>query len=210
MRWSRKITSKDRTIKKIMVTGVEKGVGVTHFSILLASYYVCMLGKMVCIVDLSATEDYLCMDRLYNGDNLLDTPCYIYQIKKINFMVQSGVLCRDEMIKRALEQRYDIIIFDNGINTDYIDKDLVMCDGKYIVGDCSSWKAEGFEKQIRKIKNIHTYKYIYAFGENRNADLICRDNSVTMHHIPYTKSPFRIEKKQLSELEKIIWEEKWR
>ena len=53
-----KISLKDNSIKKIMILGTEPGVGATHFSILLASYYVFILGKKVCIVDLSETDDY--------------------------------------------------------------------------------------------------------------------------------------------------------
>lgn len=202
-----KISPKNNVTKKIMILGTEPGVGATHFSILLASYYVFVLGKRVCIVDLSETEDYLCMDKIYNGSNLIDSSSYIYPIKKIDFLVPSGIPDRAEIIKKSLDHNHDIIIFDNGTNADYIEKDMIMCDIKYIIGNCSLWKAESFEKQISELSNTHTYKYLYAFGQIENTDTIRRKYGIKLYHIPYTDSPFRIEKKQLSEIEKIIWEE---
>lgn len=210
MRGNKILSPKEKTVKKIMVTGAEKGVGVTHFSILLASYYVFIHGKKVCIVDLSETKDYLYMDQLYNGNNLTDQLYYSYRIKKIDFMIRPGMLSREEIISRALESNYDVVIFDNGINVDFINRDMVMCDIKYIVGSCSLWKTAEFEKQICKIKKNGICRYVYIFGDCVNADIIARNNDVKINHIPFTDSPFRIDKKQFSAIEKIIWEEEWR
>lgn len=202
-----KRSPKDNSIKKIMILGTEPGVGVTHFSILLASYYVFTLGKKVCIVDLSDTDDYLCMDRIYHGDDTFDTSDYIYPIKKIDFLVSSEKPDRSELIKTALAHNHDIIIFDNGTNSDHIEKDMVMCDTKYIIGNCSLWKVLGFEKQITRLPNIHAYRYLFSFGQIENTDILRQKYGIKIRQIPYTDSPFKIEKKQLSELEKIIWEE---
>ncbi len=210
MRRNKTSSPKERTIKKIMVTGVEEGVGATHFSILLASYYVFIRGKKVCIVDLSETKDYLYMDQLYNGADLMEKSYYSYRIKKIDFMVRIDLLSREEIISKALERDYDIVIFDNGINLDVINRDMIMCDVKYIVGSCSLWKAAEFEKQICRIKQNGMCRYVYIFGDRVNAEIIGKKNNVKLYHVPFTCSPFRIDKKQLSAIERIIWEEEWR
>ncbi len=202
-----KISLKDNSIKKIMILGTEPGVGATHFSILLASYYVFILGKKVCIVDLSETDDYQCMDRIYHGDNPFDTSDYIYPIKKIYFLISSGNPDRQKLIRTALAHSHDIIIFDNGTKSDAVEKDMIMCDRKYMIGNCSLWKVLGFEKQISRLTNIHAYQYLYTFGQIENTEAMRRKYGIKIRQIPYTDSPFRIEKKQLSEIEKIIWEE---
>ncbi len=202
-----KISLKDNSIKKIMILGTEPGVGATHFSILLASYYVFILGKKVCIVDLSETDDYQCMDRIYHGDNPFDTSDYIYPIKKIDFLISSGNPDRQKLIRTALAHSHDIIIFDNGTKSDAVEKDMIMCDRKYMIGNCSLWKVLGFEKQISRLTNIHAYQYLYTFGQIENTEAMRRKYGIKIRQIPYTDSPFRIEKKQLSEIEKIIWEE---
>ena len=202
-----KISLKDNSIKKIMILGTEPGVGATHFSILLASYYVFILGKKVCIVDLSETDDYQCMDRIYHGDNPFDTSDYIYPIKEIDFLISSGNPDRQKLIRTALAHSHDIIIFDNGTKSDAVEKDMIMCDRKYMIGNCSLWKVLGFEKQISRLTNIHAYQYLYTFGQIENTEAMRRKYGIKIRQIPYTDSPFRIEKKQLSEIEKIIWEE---
>ena len=202
-----KISLKDNSIKKIMILGTEPGVGATHFSILLASYYVFILGKKVCIVDLSETDDYQCMDRIYHGDNPFDTSDYIYPIKKIDFLISSGNPDRQKLIRTALAHSHDIIIFDNGTKSDAVEKDMIMCDRKYMIGNCSLWKVLGFEKQISRLTNIHAYQYLYTFGQIEKTEAMRRKYGIKIRQIPYTDSPFRIEKKQLSEIEKIIWEE---
>ncbi len=202
-----KISLKDNSIKKIMILGTEPGVGATHFSILLASYYVFILGKKVCIVDLSETDDYQCMDRIYHGDNPFDTSDYIYPIKKIDFLISSGNPDRQKLIRTALAHSHDIIIFDNGTKSDAVEKDMIMCDRKYMIGNCSLWKVLGFEKQISRLTNIHAYQYLYTFGQIENTEAMRRKYGIKIRQIPYIDSPFRIEKKQLSEIEKIIWEE---
>ncbi len=202
-----KISLKDNSIKKIMILGTEPGVGATHFSILLASYYVFILGKKVCIVDLSETDDYQCMDRIYHGDNPFDTSDYIYPIKKIDFLISSGNPDRQKLIRTALAHSHDIIIFDNGTKSDAVEKDMIMCDRKYMIGNCSLWKVLGFEKQISRLTNIHAYQYLSTFGQIENTEAMRRKYGIKIRQIPYTDSPFRIEKKQLSEIEKIIWEE---
>ncbi len=202
-----KISPKDNSIKKIMILGTEPGVGATHFSILLASYYVFILGKKVCIVDLSETDDYQCMDRIYHGDNPFSTSDYIYPIKKIDFLISSGKPDRQKLIRTALAHGHDIIIFDNGTKSDDIEKDMIMCDRKYMIGNCSLWKVLGFEKQISRLTNIHAYQYLYTFGQMENTEAMRRKYGIKIRQIPYTDSPFRIEKRQLSEIEKIIWEE---
>ena len=202
-----KISLKDNSIKKIMILGTEPGVGATHFSILLASYYVFILGKKVCIVDLSETDDYQCMDRIYHGDNPFDTSDYIYPIKKIDFLISSGNPDRQKLIRTALAHSHDIIIFDNGTKSDAVEKDMIMCYRKYMIGNCSLWKVLGFEKQISRLTNIHAYQYLYTFGQIENTEAMRRKYGIKIRQIPYTDSPFRIEKKQLSEIEKIIWEE---
>ena len=202
-----KISLKDNSIKKIMILGTEPGVGATHFSILLASYYVFILGKKVCIVDLSETDDYQCMDRIYHGDNPFDTSDYIYPIKKIDFLISSGNPDRQKLIRTALAHSHDIIIFDNGTKSDAVEKDMIMCDRKYMIGNCSLWKVLGFEKQISRLTNIHAYQYLYTFGQIENTEAMRRKYGIKIRQIPYTDSPLRIEKKQLSEIEKIIWEE---
>ena len=202
-----KISLKDNSIKKIMILGTEPGVGATHFSILLASYYVFILGKKVCIVDLSETDDYQCMDRIYHGANPFDTSDYIYPIKKIDFLISSGNPDRQKLIRTALAHSHDIIIFDNGTKSDAVEKDMIMCDRKYMIGNCSLWKVLGFEKQISRLTNIHAYQYLYTFGQIENTEAMRRKYGIKIRQIPYTDSPFRIEKKQLSEIEKIIWEE---
>ena len=202
-----KISLKDNSIKKIMILGTEPGVGATHFSILLASYYVFIIEKKVCIVDLSETDDYQCMDRIYHGDNPFDTSDYIYPIKKIDFLISSGNPDRQKLIRTALAHSHDIIIFDNGTKSDAVEKDMIMCDRKYMIGNCSLWKVLGFEKQISRLTNIHAYQYLYTFGQIENTEAMRRKYGIKIRQIPYTDSPFRIEKKQLSEIEKIIWEE---
>ncbi|MCI8669340.1 MAG: hypothetical protein HFI34_07460 [Lachnospiraceae bacterium] len=202
-----KISPKDNSIKKIMILGTELGVGVTHFSILLASYYVFILGKKVCIADLSETNDYRYMEQIYHGDNLFDTSDYIYPIKKIDFLIPAGKPDRRKLIQTALTHSHDIIIFDNGTKSDDIQQDMIMCDRKYIIGNCSLWKVLDFEKQISRLTNIYAYQYLYTFGQIENTEAIRRKYGIKFWQIPYTDSPFRIEKKQLSEIEKIIWEE---
>ncbi len=84
---------------------------------------------------------------------------------------------------------------------------MIMCDRKYMIGNCSLWKVLGFEKQISRLTNIHAYQYLYTFGQIENTEAMRRKYGIKIRQIPYTDSPFRIEKKQLSEIEKIIWEE---
>lgn len=196
---------------RIAIAGIENTVGVTHFSILLAAYFRYQEGKKVCIVDLSGENDYTDLENLYFGHRLEQPGGYVYSVHKLDFLVGQEV---DFLIQNALQRDYEVVIFDCGTKRSLLERSLVLCDRKYILGCCSPWNQRGWEmyfsleSQRWKERQNAGYRYGYSFGTEANASVLEGRFHMRFVHIPFVEDPFRIKREQIQHLQEIIWEEK--
>lgn len=213
MKWKR--NDSIRKNWRIAVAGIGKGVGVTHFSILLGAYLRCKNGEKVCIVDLSGTgtcmgESYTELENLYFGHNILESGGYFYSIHKLDFFVGAG---SDESIKKVLQENYDAVIFDCGTKLELLEHELVLCDRKFVLGCCSPWNQRRWETYLNVgqckggEREQFGYRYGYSFGAEENAYVIAGTYKVRLMHIPFIENPFSLNQIQMQKLEEIIWEE---
>lgn len=189
---------------KSVVAGAEKGVGSTHFAIILANYYAEILGQKTAIIDLNKDKDYTFLEEICVPDK--SDMCSSYKIKKVNYY--SGV--SKERMADVFRENYKCIILDVGANYEQFQNEISMCDKRFFIGAVNPWRVQNYINALDKkfiISNRFKWKYLYAHGDEESADYIDKVCKSRLEHIPYIPDPFRINGKQLSIIEKIIWEE---
>jgi hypothetical protein len=197
---------------RIAIAGIGKSVGVTHFSILLGAYFRYQEGKKVCIVDLSGESDYMDLENLYFGHRLEQSEGYVYSIHKLDFLVGEDA---DSLIRKALQGKYEVVIFDCGTKAALLEGTLALCDRKYVLGYCSPWNQRQWdlyfatEPCMWEERKRLGYRYGYSLGVEENAHALEGRYQVRLVHIPFIEDPFRIRREQLRRLQEIIWEEKY-
>ena len=77
----RKRIVRRKTYHKLVVAGMTKGVGATHFSILLGNYYSEVLGIKTAIVDLNEDCDYEFLKQICVPESLIKND--VYNIHKV-------------------------------------------------------------------------------------------------------------------------------
>lgn len=190
--------------QKIAVAGLESGVGVTHFCMLMSAYYRFHAGKRVCVVDLSGNADYSSMEQMYFGHKLAQEGGYFYNIHKLEFLVGDK---GERLIQKALAGAYEVVIFDCGTKARMFEKELLMCDKKYLLADCAPWKQQALEQYLEAEQpktGGQKQMFGYALGVEENAQVIGEKYKIDMVHIPYIENPFRMKKKQLEALVRIM------
>lgn len=189
--------------KKTVVAGVEKGVGATHFSILLANYYAEILGKKTAVIDLNKDNDYAFLEEMCSSGNEHLTD--VYKIKRVSYF--SGVT--KERMAEIFNRNYECIIIDVGENYEYFRNEISMCDKKFMIGAINPWRLNNMLMLFKNglLCSGSRWKYLYTFGDKESVNYVEESVKIKLHLVPNMPNPFRINTKQLAVFEKILWEE---
>lgn len=191
----------EKNYGKLAVAGIDKGVGATHFSILLGNYYSEILGKKTAIVDLNMDNDYeflkqICIPESRQCKNTFNVQrvTYYTEMTRDSF---AGIFC----------DKFECVILDVGNNYRKFYNEINMCDMKFLIGGLDLWKLpvalNGFKNEMFNGQ----WKFLYGLGSTKSAEYISGCIRKKIYHIPTIPDPFKINGKQLTEVERIIWEE---
>jgi hypothetical protein len=182
-----------------VVAGLDKGVGATHFSILLANYYGEVLGKNTAIIDINKDNDYSYMGEVCSGKCTAE----IFKVRNITFYPSVNM----SKLAEIYNSNYNSIIIDIGCNYRKLRNEISMCDKKYLIGTASMWRLR---ETISRYEIVNEYvgeqqwKYLYSFGDKQTAETIECTMGIQLHNIPYINNPFKVNGKQLDMLRKLL------
>ncbi len=203
LKGKRKIIKKNERYVKAVVAGTEKGVGATHFSILIGNYYAEILGRKTAIVDLNRDDDYGFLEKVCIPEDSHQNKCY--KIKKVTYY--PGMT--KERMAEVFQKDYECIIMDAGDNYGGFSNEISMCDKKFFIGFVNPWKIitsiTEFNNTILSDDGMK-WKYMYSLGDEESADYLKSIIRKRVYRIPIIPNPFKINGRQLSDIEQIIWE----
>lgn len=197
-------TSKKYKMKKcnkIFVAGIERGVGATHFSILLANYRANLLREKVALVDFNKDNDYM-----YLGESFGN----IFGEKRfVRDKVSYYPCATSDVLEEIFLKDYDCIIIDAGDSYLKYKVEAGLCDFRYLIISSTLWKnvefGRGYGKYFSKYKSFE-WKILYSFGSYFKAKELEMELKRKIFRIPYVENPFKVERSVLDELGKVIGE----
>ena len=190
-------------VKKIVigVTGCDRGVGVTHFSFMLATYMKQHLNKSVAVLDFSDGIDFWNLYVECYPDSLPQEECF--QINHIYFYPKTN----RKTITNVLNENYNVIIIDFSTNMKKYLEEFLRCDEKYIVGSICDWKVKKLEKFIEDSKEYigHKFwKYLIPYAQEKELTWLRKEYKVSTIAIPFNQNPFILLIPALKQLQKFL------
>ena len=200
-RLRRRLGSNRDGCTSITVATIYDGGGATHFSLLLGNYYAKVRKQRTAIVDLGNNNDY-------------DSLCLALGKERSDVRIDSGRL---SFYKKALrtdieaifELGYGCVIFDVGSRYLQLKNEVAMCDRRFMMMSASPWKLEETMQGYRDyfiVDKSDKWKYLFSFGDRRSVCYMEEQLAIKMWRMPFIPDPFKVDKKQLGEIEKIILE----
>lgn len=189
---------RSKNYHKLVVAGMDKGVGATHFSILLGNYYSEVLGRKTAIVDLNTDNDYeflkyICVPESLHKNN-------VYNIYKVTYYQNITRESLSDIFRRGFE----CVILDVGSNYRKFTNEISMCDRRYMISSIGMWKILSVISGLEEVQSNEEWNFLYSFGDDESADYISDYTGRILYRIPVINNPFKITGRQLMEVERIL------
>lgn len=188
------INEKENTIlQTIGITGAQKGVGVTHLSIMLSNYINAKCNKNVSILEMNqtgafeelkkcyVTKDYIKHEQGYDSFSIAGVT-YYYKVGK-------------EMLGIIYNQCKDYLIIDFGKNNEEYTKEFIKCNIKIVVGNLNPWnksKLIACMESFIVMDYLKKIKYVSRFGGHDDVKQIKNSYKTSIYTAPFEPDPFLI------------------
>lgn len=202
LRKSLKNTGKHNRARVIAVSGVEKGVGVTHFSLLLAHCLVKLRLKVV-LCECNSSGAYGRIQWAYEGVEPEHEG--MFRAKGIDYHKS---LSHDDYENICMEP-YDVIIADMGnLDIRQYRSEFVRADESWLVGTYSDWKRHDYDAYIRDNADMLTKRcrLLVNYGDKEEVRTLGRHSGMSVFAMPFIKDPFVRSKEGRSFIHSLLGE----
>lgn len=190
-----------RNAIEISVSGIQTGVGVTHFCMLFGMWLK-NKGFKTAVLEYQENSDAmdLCM-LLRKESELKKNGCY--QIKGLNIYPALG----PEGLDSFRRSDYDYILLDFGVHDEYISAIMQRSDVRLIMAPGADWKIYSIDSFIRKHEKIlrlpNTY-LAFPMQDRKSLNIIkSYFRKINIMTIPYAVNPWKIDSATNNEIEGI-------
>lgn len=206
---------------------MDSGVGVTHFSIMLASYLATFTRKKVKIVTIGSGYEYGRLNDVYNGEDSVNEKWdrLEFCIGNIEFLIvrNADQFC-DNIISEMCRVKDKHIIYDIGNNLTVrktlgnygvleskleMMKKFSICDYRFMITNVTAWKQKAFESFYDKyVRDSYQseWKCLYTFGDDENAKFISKEYKMKMVRIPICHDPFFMTADIINDMKNVLEE----
>lgn len=196
-----KLTSElKKSLVTVGVAGSDRGVGSTHFAIMLAGFLSSKEHKTTALIELNSAGDFEKIRRFYEveSDN-----AHCFCINGVDYYQNIA----SEQISELFFIGYDYIIFDLGQEWKSNNNEWMRCQILCMLGGCTEWKIQKFATSIDELKTIKNRQikyYLTAFGAHELKIRLEKQKHVEIITIPTEASPFLLHRKNLSFFERFL------
>lgn len=183
-------------VLKVGVMGSARGVGTTHFSVMLANYYRNGCGLKTCLVEFNGHKDYMkiCDEA---GIEVKDIRQYSY--KGIEFRV-----CQDaKAVADCVTGEYEVVIIDMASEKEETLEELKRCDIRWLVGSTDMWRIGRFKKLISELENISISLAVFL-GNQTKLRKLKKEYKVSVFEVPIEPNPFEVQSKTMYMLKEYL------
>ena len=180
---------KNVSVLKIGVWGTARGVGNTHFAIMLGNYYSNGCGKRTCVIEYNNHRDFL---RIYKECQPDKGDMKRYSLGGIDF-----IMCDNpEAIAEYMSGKYEVVIMDMTSEKHNALSEMKRCDLRIIIGSTSQWKVGALREMLEKIKNMDKVLAVFT-GDDKYSKKLAKEYGAGYFHIPTEYNPLAIKPKTL-------------
>ena len=134
----------------IGVAGSSPGVGVTHFSIMIASYLSGVLGKRTALLEENKSGDFARIFEILSERSVLKQEKGSCSVLEISFMKEAG----PETFSDLANSEFDTVVIDFGHDFEAVRTKFQLCQRKFLVGSLAEWKIHSFFEAGRREKTL--------------------------------------------------------
>jgi hypothetical protein len=188
----------------IAVTGVAKGVGVTHFCIMIA-YYLAKQRRKVALVELNDTGHFGRVEKAYEGlyhDVMLtDT----FTIKGVTYYKATS----KEKLMDLYQGDYHYIVLDIGEGIKNHAEEHKRADIPLVMGHVSDWKIQEVEDFRARYSMLMSQRCKWLFPDGKKDEMkeLGKKMEMAYHKVPYCVDPFIRTKETQEYMKNIIGSE---
>lgn len=182
---------KNKCLKKKIIIGVigtHKGVGVTHFSIMIANYFQNIMKRKTAYLEYNNSNDIIYLHKEYEeiilNDNIerfkINNLYYYPNITKQNFSL-------------IINENFEIYVVDMGVNN--LNDEFLLCDIKIVIGNMIEWKKDyliNFIENCKYISNYRDWVYFLMLGNEIDKKRFQKEFNIPIHIIGYEPDLYHI------------------
>lgn len=165
-------TEKNVVSKKIVLAGLKRGAGVTHISILLATYFREVQGAKTAIIEWNKQGDFTRLEEIMYG---YTKDCFtIHGIDYFRY-------CDKNKLRDFIYMNYNYIILDLGVEIKNNEELIENCEEKLFIGNLQYWEQEPYIFLSNYYKN-----YNWTFVNNLGIKEVVKSVQKQLHQPVYT------------------------
>lgn len=171
----------------IGIAGAGKGVGCTHFSVMLLNYLAGFQRRKAVLLEFNRSGAFEMLEKVCTGKT---QPNKEFRILDADYCKDAGRKELAEMLGRNYE---DILIdFGNAEEADWAE--FLRCDKRFLIGSFSEWQQEHFrELELRKrTVEKKSWKSLAVFGSEETRKEFRRRYRIHAGRIPFSADAFVI------------------
>lgn len=198
-----RIENEDTAIKTIGITGVQKGAGVTHLSIMLGNYIRAKLNKNVTILEMNQSAAFKELKEYYLAKHKHEQEYDTFSISEVTYYYK----VEKEMLGMIFNLCRDYVIIDFGEINEECTKEFLKCNIKIVVGNLNPWnrtKLISYMEFFISRDYLGKIKYVSRFitkDEIRHIKNIYKTN---IYAQPFEPDPFLIHGCNFEFLENLL------
>lgn len=167
------------------IAGTGKGVGCTHFSIMLLNYLAGFQRKKAVLLEFNRSGTFEILERVCTGRTRQDRK---FRILDADYCKNAG----QKELAGMLEQNYEEILIDFGSVDEAGWTEFLRCGNKFLIGSFSEWQQERFrefELQKRAVEK-KSWKSLAVFGSEETRKEFRRRYRIDAGRIPFSADAF--------------------
>lgn len=158
--------------KKIVLAGLKRGAGITHISILLATYFREVQGAKTAIIEWNKQGDFTRLEEIMFG---YTKDCFtIHGIDYFRY-------CDKNKLRDFIYMNYNYIILDLGVEIKNNEELIENCEEKLFIGNLQYWEQEPYIFLSNYYKN-----YNWTFVNNLGIKEVVKSVQKQLHQPVYT------------------------
>lgn len=178
----------EQKARLIGVGSTGRGVGCTHFSVLLLNYLAGCRRRKPVLLEWNTSGDFEKLERVCTGRNR----------EKKRFRILDADYCKAAgpvELAAVLEGNYDDILIDFGVLDEVSMAEFLRCEKQFVIGSVTEWQEEAFRDFVNRYgTGKKSWTCLAAFGSEEARKEFARRLNLSVSRIPPSEDAFSVTK----------------
>lgn len=184
-----KNAAKKPTAELFGIAGSGRGVGVTHFSILLANYLTGVKNKKTAVLEWNQNGDFERIEKITFKKSATRRVSQTFKILEVSYIKQAGT----KELLECINHGFDTVVIDFGSDFKNNREEFLRCDRKILMGSYSEWRVGAFTDLIAQKKSEEgRWEFLAAFGSEEAAKEMRQCMHAFVGRVPESSDAFAV------------------